>query len=144
MAPFKLVYGVGAQISLPLELLAAKLQSAIEDPFFQNSLEKRVMYLNKLEEERDNLVDHITEHRVKVKQIFDMKARPCNFLKGDEVLLWDKRREPKGTHGKFDSLWKGTFIILEAIGPNTFCLSYPNGTTLPFTYNGQDLKLIKI
>lgn len=62
------------------------------------------MYLNKLEEERDKLVDHIIERQMKINQIFDMKARPCNFFKGDEVLLWDKIREPNGTHGKFDSL----------------------------------------
>ena len=31
MAPFELVYGIGAQVSLPLELSAAKLQSVIED-----------------------------------------------------------------------------------------------------------------
>ncbi|XP_059076339.1 uncharacterized protein LOC131875723 [Cryptomeria japonica] len=143
MAPFELVYGIGAQVSLPLELSAAKLQSVIEDQFFKNSLEKRVMYLHKLENERDRLVDHITEHQMNVKRIFDKKARPRNFLKNDEVLLWDKRKEPKGTHGKFESLWKGPFFISEVVGPNTFRLKYPDGTILPFTYNGQDLKLVK-
>ena len=64
------------------------------------------MYLNKLEEEREKLVDHIIEHQMKVKQIFDMRDKPHSFLKDDEVLLWDKRREPKGAHGNFDSLWK--------------------------------------
>ena len=73
-----------------------------------------------------------------------MKARPHNFLKGDEVLLWDKRKEPKGLHGKFDSLWKGPFIILEVVGPNTFCLSYADGTSMPFNYNRKDLKLLRM
>ena len=94
------------------------------------------MYWNKLEEERDKLVDHITEHQMKVKHIFDMKARPHNFLEGDEVLLWDKRKEPKGLHGKFVSLWKGPFIIAKVIGLNTFHLSYPYGIGMPFTCNG--------
>ncbi|XP_059073216.1 uncharacterized protein LOC131874026 [Cryptomeria japonica] len=40
MSPFELVYGIGAQLSLPLELAASKLQTVIEDAFFQNSLEK--------------------------------------------------------------------------------------------------------
>lgn len=62
------------------------------------------MYLNKLEEERDKLVDHIIKHQMKIKKIFDMKAKAHNFVKGDEVLLWDKRRELKGAHSKFDSL----------------------------------------
>lgn len=101
MAPYELVYGVGAKVSLPLELVAMKLQTIIEDSF-RNALEKRVIYLMKLEEEREMIVDRITKHQNRVKKIFDMKARPRGFLKGDEVLLWNKRREPKGAHGKFD------------------------------------------
>ncbi|XP_059076958.1 uncharacterized protein LOC131876157 [Cryptomeria japonica] len=106
MAPYDLVYGIGAKVSLPLELAAARLQTVIEDSL-QDALEKRVMNLMKLDEEREMLVDRITKHENKVEKILDMRARPRGFLKGDEVLLWDKRREPKGAHGKFDSLWKG-------------------------------------
>ena len=144
MAPFELVYGIGAQVSLPLESSTAKLQSAIEDQFFKDSLEKRIMYLHKLENERSKLVDYIKEHQMKVKHIFDKRARPRQFLKNDEVLLWDKRREPKGAHVKFESLWKGHFLMSEVVGPNTFQLKYPDGTVLPFTYNEQDLKLVKL
>lgn len=104
MAPFELVYGIGAQISLPLELFSTKLQLVIEDQFLKNSLEKRIMYLHKLENERNKLVDHNTEHQMRVKKIFDRRARPHSFLKNDEVLLWDRRRELKGAHGKFESL----------------------------------------
>ena len=104
MAPFELAYGIGAQVSLPLELSATKLQSVIEDQCFKDSLEKRIMYLHKLENERSKFVDHITEHQMKVKHIFDKRARPRHFLKDDEILLWDKRREPKGSHKKIESL----------------------------------------
>ncbi|XP_059067908.1 uncharacterized protein LOC131858629 [Cryptomeria japonica] len=63
MAPFELVYGVGAKLSLPLELSATKLQTVVEDSFFQNALEKRIMYLTNIEEERELLVDRISEHQ---------------------------------------------------------------------------------
>ncbi|XP_059064208.1 uncharacterized protein LOC131856431 [Cryptomeria japonica] len=106
MPPFELVYGISTKLSLPLELSVAKLQTVFEDSFFQNALEKRVMYLIKLEEEREMLVDRITKHQSRVKNIFDMRAHPRGFLEGDEVLLWDKWKEPKGAHGKFHSLWK--------------------------------------
>ncbi|XP_059066425.1 uncharacterized protein LOC131857734 [Cryptomeria japonica] len=86
MAPYELVYGIGAKVSLPLELVAARLQTVIEDSFFQNALEKRVMYSMKLEEEREMLVDRITEHQNRMKKIFDVRVRPRGFLKGDEVL----------------------------------------------------------
>lgn len=65
MTPFKLVYGVEAQLSLPLELSATKLQKVIEDNNFQNVLDKRIMCLSKIEEERENLVDHITQHQAR-------------------------------------------------------------------------------
>ena len=81
---------------------------------------------------------------MKVKHIFDKRARPRQFLKNDEVLRCDKRREPKGAHGKFESLWKGPFLISGVVGPNAFRLKYPDGTVLPFTYNGQDLKLVRL
>ncbi|GLJ18811.1 hypothetical protein SUGI_0335890 [Cryptomeria japonica] len=73
-----------------------------------------------------------------------MQARPRGFLVRDEVLLWDKRRESKGAHGKFDSFWKGPFKICEAVGQNAFRLSYADGMIMPYTYNGQDLKLYKL
>ncbi|XP_057833824.1 uncharacterized protein LOC131044505 [Cryptomeria japonica] len=135
IAPIELVYGIGAKVSLPLELLVARLQTIIEDCFFQNTLEKRVVYLMKLEEEREMLVDRIYEHQNRLKKIFDMRAQPRDFLEGDEVLLWDKRREPKGAHGKFDSLWKGSFKIHEVVGPNALRLSYSDGAVMPYTYN---------
>ena len=94
------------------------------------------MYFKKLEEEREKVVDHIIDHHMRVKNFFDMRAKPCHFLKGDEVHLWDKRRESKGVHGKFDSLWKGSFVIMEGVGPNDFQLSYLDGTSPPFSYNG--------
>lgn len=95
----------------------------------------------KLEEEREMLVDRIMEHQNRVKMIFDMRARPRGFLKGDEILLWDKRKEPKGAHRKFDSLWKGPFKIYKVVGQNAFRLNYSDGMVMPYTYNGKDLKL---
>ena len=71
------------------------------------------MYLTKLEEECERMVDHITEHQKHMKTFFDKKARPRKFKEGDLVLLWDRRYEPKGMHHKFDSLWKGTFKIMQ-------------------------------
>ncbi|XP_057838834.1 uncharacterized protein LOC131048779 [Cryptomeria japonica] len=46
---------------------ASKLQTVIEDSHFQNALERRIMHLARLEEEREKLVDHITEHQQWVK-----------------------------------------------------------------------------
>ena len=49
ISPFKLIYGLEASIPLPLELLVYRLQQAIEDSIFQSGLDKRILYLTKLE-----------------------------------------------------------------------------------------------
>ena len=64
-------------------------------------------------------------------------------MKGDQVLLWDKRKDPKGAHTKFEIIWKGPFVIYEELGSNAFKLKYLNANDLPLSYNGQDLKLYR-
>lgn len=68
---------------LLLELAASKLQIVIEDVYFQDSLEKRIMHLMRIDEERDKLVDQITNKSNEGQKIFDRKARPHKFMLGD-------------------------------------------------------------
>jgi hypothetical protein len=67
--------------------------------------------------------DQMTKNQEKVKGTFDRKARQRDFKKGDQVLMWDKRREKPGMHKKFDSLWLGPYKIEEISRPNSFYLS---------------------
>lgn len=80
ISPFELVYGTEPSLPIPLELSVCKLQQVIEDPIFQDGLEKRIMYLSKFEEEREKLIDHITEHQKRVKTFFDKRARSRKFM----------------------------------------------------------------
>ena len=52
-------------------------------------------------------------HQNKIKSIFDKKAKVDNFQVGDWVLKWDDVKQDKGKHGKFYSLWIGTFVITQ-------------------------------
>ena len=79
MSPFQVVYGIDVEIPLSIELPALRLAKAIEDETFQSSIEKRIMYLDRLEEEWSKVVDHITDHQRKFKNIFDKKSRHCDF-----------------------------------------------------------------
>ncbi|KAH9322853.1 hypothetical protein KI387_017492, partial [Taxus chinensis] len=56
------------------------------------------MYLLKMDEDRMQVFDRISAHQLKVKSLFDKKARPKYFQVGDIVLLWDKRHESRGSH----------------------------------------------
>ena len=50
-----------------------------------------------------------------------------NFQVDDWVLKWDVLKEKKGNHGKFDSLWKGSFVISQFQQNNTFILQSLEG-----------------
>ena len=55
-----------------------------------------MLYLRKLEEEREVIVDRIQEHQSCVKKYFDKRAKKWVFEEGDLFLVCDKHREPKG------------------------------------------------
>ncbi|KAH9300662.1 hypothetical protein KI387_012245, partial [Taxus chinensis] len=73
------LYGIDTELSIFTELPALRLARVIEDETFQNSLEKRVMYLVELEEKRVRVVDRITEHQNQVKRLFDKKTKQRDF-----------------------------------------------------------------
>ena len=62
ISPFELVYGAKDNLPLPLELATNKLRTVIDDDIYKDGLEKRILYLRKLEEEREEIIDHITQH----------------------------------------------------------------------------------
>ena len=70
---------------------------------------------------------------------FDKTTRKRVFSIGDTVLLWDKRREKLGKHGKFDSLWLGPFMIRDEAGPNSY--HHLDGEPMNLPVNGQQIKL---
>ncbi|KAH9330658.1 hypothetical protein KI387_002766, partial [Taxus chinensis] len=88
---------------------------AIEDTSFSDALDKRIMYLHKLmKTDWRLLIGYLfTSRRVKV--LFDKKARFREFQVRDTVLLWDKRHEPRGSHGKFD------FPVARTFQDKTLC-----------------------
>ncbi|KAH9325459.1 hypothetical protein KI387_005637, partial [Taxus chinensis] len=65
MSPFQLLYGIDAQIPITLELPALKLAQAVDDECFTNALDKRIMFLSKLEEQRSQVANRIEEHQSK-------------------------------------------------------------------------------
>ena len=67
ISPFEWVYLIKANLPLPLELATRKLRTVIEDDMYKDGLEKRILYLSKHEEERENIVDNITQHQMWVK-----------------------------------------------------------------------------
>ena len=104
-------------------------------------MQNRINQLVELDEVRRRAVEKSISNQDKVKKNFDKSSKPRSFQKGDTVLLWDKRREKPGKHGKFDSLSLGPFFIYDIAGTNSFLLNNMDGESLTFPVNEQHLKL---
>ena len=110
--------------------------------FFQDSLEEpsdiqRIFYaLIELQQECEAVDEKAQIHRRNIKERFDKKIKENTFSFGDIVLRWDARKEQKGRHGKFDSLWFGPFIVLKFLENNTFILQNLEGEELSNPING--------
>jgi hypothetical protein len=85
-------------------------------------------------------LDQMARNQEKIKGTFDGKERQREFKEGDQVLLWDKRREKLGIHKMFDSIWIGPYKIEEVSGPDSFYLSTIEGRRMPLPVNGSLLK----
>ena len=75
-----------------------------------------------LQQTREQVYDRAIRVQENIKRQFDKRTKASIFKIGDKVLKWDSRRENKGKHGKFDSLWQGPFVIQATMGPNAFLL----------------------
>jgi hypothetical protein len=82
----------------------------------------------------------MVKHQEQVLKLLDKKEKSKDFQIGDLILLWDKRRELKGKHGKFDSLWKVPFKIHQICGKNNFFLMYQDDTLFVLPHSRQHLK----
>ena len=97
-----------------------------------------MIHLQKSREEVFNKTQVVQES---IKMIFDKRTMEDDFELGDLVLRWDARNEDKGKHGKFDSLWRGPYMIQTFKGNNAFLLNNADGTDLPGgPVNGRMLK----
>jgi hypothetical protein len=89
----------------------------------KEALQGKIDQLMELDETRRMAFNQMEKNQEKVKGTFDRKVRQRNFKKGDQVLMWDKRREKPGMHQKFDSIWLGPYKIEEIFEPYSFYLS---------------------
>ena len=137
-SPFELVYGLDATLPVHLKLPMYQFvqKYGLDEDFQQSKIDQLV----ELDEIRRKALDQSIKNQEKVKKTFDKSSRQRVFQEGDTILLWDKRREKPGNHGKFDSLWTSPYIIQGTAGKNSFCLNRLDGEKLALRVNGQLLK----
>ena len=94
-----------------------------------------------LQQSREEVYNKTQVIQESIQKIYDKITKEDDFELGDLVMKWDSRNEDKGKHGKFDSLWKGPYIIQAYRGNNVFLLKDNDGADLPGgPVNGRMLK----
>jgi len=139
MSPYELVYGMEARFPSSLGISTIKLLQEIQaEP---NDIQRRINQTIHLQQTREQVYDKAQILQVKLKKMFDKRAKAEDFNVGDKVLKWDSRREDKGKHAKFDFLWRGPFVISAVQGNNTYFLrSMEDNTIEEGPVNGRMLK----
>ena len=127
----------GLDVTFPIHLKFLVYQLLQDFSSNQDAVQNIINQLVELDEVRRRAVEKSISNQDKVKKNFDKSSKPRSFQKGDIVLLWDKRREKLGKHGKFDSLWLGPFIIYGVAGTNSFLLNNMDGERLTFPVMGN-------
>jgi hypothetical protein len=86
--------------------------------------------LIELDNSRRNTLCQMGRNQEKIKNTFYNKAKERDFIEGDIMLLWDKRREKPGMHKKLDGLWTCPYKIMSHVGTNYFKLGTMEGEAL--------------
>jgi hypothetical protein len=123
-------------VNLQIPILRFAQQYATDGEAIQG----RINPLIELDETIRNALGQMERNQEKIKNTFDHKAKERNFVEGDLVLLWDKRKEKLGTHKKFDSLWISPYKIMSHAGTNSFNLGTMEREALRLPVNALHIK----
>jgi hypothetical protein len=136
--PFELVYGLEAKLHVNLQIPI--LHFSQQYTTYAKAIQGRFNQLMELDETQRSALGQMTRNQEKIKNTFDHKSKERNFIKGDLVLLWDKRKEKPSMHKKFDSLWGGPYKIMSCAGTNSFNLETMEGEILKLPINTLHIK----
>ncbi|PKA46093.1 hypothetical protein AXF42_Ash015384 [Apostasia shenzhenica] len=96
--------------------------------------------LDLLEQKRELAALKRLEHKRRIEQYYNRKVSPRTLNQGDLVL---KRRLLAGSNlgvPKLEPNWEGPYIVREVAGPNAYYLMTAEGTQIPRSWSGDDLK----
>ncbi|XP_021995253.1 uncharacterized protein LOC110892395 [Helianthus annuus] len=133
--PFSLVYGseavIPAEIGLPSPRMIAKQN--------QNNEKERRLYLDLLEERRENAAIAEARYKFKLEKYYNTRVRVCTFVPGDFILR-DHEASNAEKPGKLAPKWEGPYIVNEVLRKGAYTLKRIDGTLVPRTWNAKQLR----
>lgn len=139
--PFSLVYGV--ESILPIEFEVQSLRIAVNERLtLAPSLRVRLELLEGLDEARRASAQHVEAIQRRRKLAFDKRHKTRSLLPGMLVMLQDARKID--FPGKFDAVWMGPYLIVEAYPNNSVRLQTLNGELFPTRTSGNRCKEYKV
>ncbi|XP_060969563.1 uncharacterized protein LOC133036821 [Cannabis sativa] len=133
---FSLSYGYKAMV--PVEIGAGSLRRDVFN-ISQNE-EKQSLYLDLLEEKRDQAHVKNATYQRRTTRYFNSKVKTRVLGVGDLVLQRVMPNTKNPAHGVFGDNWEGPYLIAEKIGDATYRLAELDGTAIPRAWNGESLK----
>ncbi len=138
--PFSLVYGVEAV--LPIEFEVQSLRIAVDERLTTiPSLIERVELLEGLDEARRASAQHMEAIQRRRKLAFDKRHKTRTLFPGMLVMLQDARK--LDFPSKFDAVWMGPYLVVEAYPNNSVQLQTLNGELFPTRTSGNRCKEYK-
>jgi hypothetical protein len=113
----------GVESILPVECKIPSLKLAVKLLPNTSDLERRLVHLESLDEQRRDAFTAIEENKKRVKVQYDKSVYPWLYAEGDLVLLYDKAKEPLGA-GKFKPMWDSPYIMRCVLEKGAYKLEY--------------------
>jgi hypothetical protein len=131
--PFKLVYGM--EVVFLIECRITYLKLVVELLPNTTALEEHLIYLEQLDEQRQDAALANEAHKCHVKCQYSRSVHPGFLFEGDLVLVYDQDKYPLGA-GNFKPMWFGPFIIKKVLGKGSCELVDFEGNVLPDPQKG--------
>ena len=125
--PFQLVYGLEATFLIEYEIPSLKLVVELLPEMLPQ--EKRLLYLEQLDETHRLATLVIKAQKKWVKSHFNQSVSPRAFSEGDFVLLYDQDNDKLGA-GKFEPMWHGPYIAKHVLQKGVYKLIDYEGNPL--------------
>ncbi|XP_064950517.1 uncharacterized protein LOC135604795 [Musa acuminata AAA Group] len=135
-SPYSLTFGTEAV--LPPEVAIATLRTGGYDEEVSNEGLRAALDL--LEEQRADAHLKALSYKRAVARVYNRKVRPRPIKLSDLVLRKTEVSDPTQARGKLAPKWEGPYRVIEVVRSGTYRLETMDGSSLPRTWNVQNLK----